>query len=140
MVLTVHDITQLKETEKQLTLAKEKAENADLSKSAFLANMSHRNPHASQRHHRICRSTRQCQYRRRKGTISGDHKDECRSAAATSERYPGYVENRSRYTGICIYKGRYQSVTIRLAAAFQMRVNDAGKKHPDNCRTKPSLL
>ena len=39
MVLTVHDITQLKETEKQLTLAKEKAENADL--SAFLANMSH---------------------------------------------------------------------------------------------------
>lgn len=42
MVLTVHDITQLKETEKQLTLAKEKAENADLSKSAFLANMSHK--------------------------------------------------------------------------------------------------
>ena len=41
MVLTVHDITQLKETEKQLTIAKEKAENADLSKSAFLANMSH---------------------------------------------------------------------------------------------------
>lgn len=41
MVLTVHDITQLKETEKQLTPAKEKAENADLSKSAFLANMSH---------------------------------------------------------------------------------------------------
>lgn len=41
IVLTVHDITQLKETEKQLTLAKEKAENADLSKSAFLANMSH---------------------------------------------------------------------------------------------------
>lgn len=41
MALTVHDITQLKETEKQLTLAKEKAENADLSKSAFLANMSH---------------------------------------------------------------------------------------------------
>ena len=41
MVFTVHDITQLKETEKQLTLAKEKAENADLSKSAFLANMSH---------------------------------------------------------------------------------------------------
>ena len=41
VVLTVHDITQLKETEKQLTLAKEKAENADLSKSAFLANMSH---------------------------------------------------------------------------------------------------
>ena len=41
MVLTVHEITQLKQAEKQLTLAKEKAENADLSKSTFLANMSH---------------------------------------------------------------------------------------------------
>ena len=35
------NINQLKEPEKQLTLATEKAENADLSKSAFLANMSH---------------------------------------------------------------------------------------------------
>ena len=41
MVLTVHNITQLKQAEKQLALAKEKAENADLSKSTFLANMSH---------------------------------------------------------------------------------------------------
>ena len=41
MVLTVHDITQLKETEKQLTHAKEKAENDDLTKSAFHAKMSH---------------------------------------------------------------------------------------------------
>lgn len=41
MVLTVHDISQLKQIERELTLAKEKAENADLSKSAFLANMSH---------------------------------------------------------------------------------------------------
>ena len=41
MVLTVHDITQLKQAEKQLALAKENAENADLSKSPFLANMSH---------------------------------------------------------------------------------------------------
>lgn len=41
MVLTVHDITSIKQTEEALAEAKEKAENADRSKSAFLANMSH---------------------------------------------------------------------------------------------------
>ena len=39
MVLTVHDITHLKQVE--IKVAKEKAENADIAKSAFLANMSH---------------------------------------------------------------------------------------------------
>ena len=37
MVLTVHDITSIKQTEEALAEAKEKAENADRSKSAFLA-------------------------------------------------------------------------------------------------------
>lgn len=41
MVLTVHDITSIKQMEEALAEAKEKAENADRSKSAFLANMSH---------------------------------------------------------------------------------------------------
>ena len=41
MVLTVHDITHLKQVERELRVAKEKAENADIAKSAFLANMSH---------------------------------------------------------------------------------------------------
>lgn len=41
MVLTVHDITHLKQVERELEVAKEKAENADIAKSAFLANMSH---------------------------------------------------------------------------------------------------
>ena len=41
MVLTVHDITHLKQVERELKVAKEKAENADIAKSAILANMSH---------------------------------------------------------------------------------------------------
>lgn len=41
MVLTVHDITHLKQVERELKVAKEKAGNADIAKSAFLANMSH---------------------------------------------------------------------------------------------------
>lgn len=41
MVLTVHAITHLKQVERELKVAKEKAENADIAKSAFLANMSH---------------------------------------------------------------------------------------------------
>ena len=41
MVLTVHDITHLKQVERELKVAKEKAENADIAKSDFLANMSH---------------------------------------------------------------------------------------------------
>ena len=41
MVLSVHDITHLKQVERELKVAKEKAENADIAKSAFLANMSH---------------------------------------------------------------------------------------------------
>ena len=41
MLLTLYDITPLKETQKELILAKEKAEKAEKLKTAFLANMSH---------------------------------------------------------------------------------------------------
>ncbi len=41
MVSTAYDITEQKNTERELVRAKEKAEESDLLKSAFLANMSH---------------------------------------------------------------------------------------------------
>lgn len=41
MVITIHDITRLKHVEAKLKAEKEKAENADRAKSAFLADMSH---------------------------------------------------------------------------------------------------
>lgn len=41
MVITVHDITHLKQVEMELKEARKKAEQADYSKSVFLANMSH---------------------------------------------------------------------------------------------------
>lgn len=41
MVITVHDITRLKHVETELKEAKEKAEDADRAKSAFLADMGH---------------------------------------------------------------------------------------------------
>lgn len=40
-ILSMNDITELKEKEEELKAAKEKAEESDLLKSAFLANMSH---------------------------------------------------------------------------------------------------
>ena len=67
MVLTVHDITQLKQAEKQLALAKEKAENSRPFEVYLPRQYESRNPHASQRHHGICRNTCQRQYGRRKG-------------------------------------------------------------------------
>jgi PAS domain S-box-containing protein len=41
LIGVIHDITQLKEAQKDLKKAKEKAEKSDMLKSAFLANMSH---------------------------------------------------------------------------------------------------
>ena len=100
MVITVHDVTRRKQAEKELRLAKEKAEKADISKSAFLANMSH-NPYPSQCYYRICRGIRQCNYRRGKGPISRNHKNECRPPDATGQRHSRYVKNRSRNIRIC---------------------------------------
>ncbi len=46
LVLTIHDITLLRQTQKELEVARQKAEDANLSKSVFLSNMGHeiRNP------------------------------------------------------------------------------------------------
>ncbi len=57
MVCVNYDITQLKETEMRLIEAKNKAEVSDRLKSAFLANMSLRNPHAAQCNRRFFRTS-----------------------------------------------------------------------------------
>ena len=127
MVLTVHDITQLKETEKQLTLAKEKAENADLSKSAFLANMSH-------------------EIRTPLNAITGFA--EVLASANTEEEKAQYQENIKMNADLLLQLVNdildmskieagtlefvYTKVDINLLLSdlrqlFQMRVNDAGK-------------
>ena len=127
MVLTVHDITQLKETEKQLTLAKEKAENADLSKSAFLANMSH-------------------EIRTPLNAITGFA--EVLASANTEEEKAQYQENIKMNADLLlqlvndildmskIEAGTLEFVNTKvdinlllsdLRQLFQMRVNDAGK-------------
>ena len=66
MVITVHDITRLKKAEVELHKAREKAENADRSKSAFLANMSH------EIRTRLFRIAGFCRYGRGEDTVFGN--------------------------------------------------------------------
>lgn len=72
MVITVHDITRLKQVEAELKLAREKAENADRSKSVFLANMSHEIRTPAERNCRILGIAGLCIDRRGEDTVPGN--------------------------------------------------------------------
>ena len=76
------------------------------------------NPYPSQCYYRICRGIRQCNYRRGKGPISRNHKNECRPPDATGQRHSRYVKNRSRNIGICADNSWRQSVTFRFTTTF----------------------
>ena len=64
VMVTLENITQLEENKIELANAKDAAEQANQSKSAFLANMESRNPHAHECHLGIHRGTA-TQYRSR---------------------------------------------------------------------------
>ena len=128
MVLTVHDITHLKQVERELKVAKEKAENADIAKSAFLANMSH-------------------EIRTPLNAITGFA--EVMGSANTEEEKTQYQEIIKMYADLLMQLVNdildmskigagtlefvYSTVDINLLLSdlqrlFQMRINDAGGK------------
>ena len=119
MVLTVHDITHLKQVERELKVAKEKAENADIAKSAFLANMSH-------------------EIRTPLNAITGFA--EVMGSANTEEEKTQYQEIIKMNADLLMSKIEagtlefvYSTVDINLLLSdlqrlFQMRINDAGGK------------